>query len=131
MPRKGLHPHFVPILSRKDLVSPYLALPVVAMLASGLTLFSGFGLGTLLMPASAVFFPLEVAAAMTAVVHLANNLFKRILLGRHADRAALLRFGLPSAAGALLGAVLLVGLSELPALHRYVWPGRAHEVTGV
>ena len=112
-------------------MSPYLVIPLVALLASGLTLFSGFGLGTLLMPAFALFFPLEVAVAMTAVVHLANNLFKLALLGRHADRTALLRFGLPAIAGALLGAALLVALSSLPALHRYELAGRPHEVTGV
>ena len=52
---------------------------LATFIASGLTLFSGFGLGTLLMPVVAVFFPLEVAIAMTAVVHLANNLFKLLL----------------------------------------------------
>ncbi len=56
-----------------------------ALVASGLTLFSGFGLGTLLMPVFALFVPLELAVAMTAVVHLANNLFKVGLLGRRAD----------------------------------------------
>jgi hypothetical protein len=35
---------------------------------SGLTLFSGFGLGTVLMPAFAVFFPVPTAIAATAVV---------------------------------------------------------------
>lgn len=46
---------------------------LTALVVSGLTLFSGFGLGTLLMPAFAVFFPVEVAVAATAVVHLATN----------------------------------------------------------
>jgi hypothetical protein len=49
----------------------YLIICVVAFAVSGLTLFSGFGLGTLLMPAFALFFPVAVAA--TAVVHLANE----------------------------------------------------------
>jgi hypothetical protein len=40
------------------------------VLASALTLFSGFGLGTLLMPVVALFFPLDLAIAMTAMVHL-------------------------------------------------------------
>jgi uncharacterized membrane protein YfcA len=56
-----------------------------ALVASALTLFSGFGLGTLLMPVVALFFPLDLAIAMTAMVHLANNLFKIGLLGRKAD----------------------------------------------
>ncbi|MCZ6776049.1 MAG: sulfite exporter TauE/SafE family protein, partial [Ignavibacteria bacterium] len=38
----------------------------VALLASGLTLFSGFGLGTLLLPAFLAFFPVHLAIAMTA-----------------------------------------------------------------
>ena len=40
----------------------YLLVPFVALLASALTLFSGFGLGTLLLPAFAVWFPVDAAA---------------------------------------------------------------------
>lgn len=112
-------------------MSPYLALPFVALVASGLTLFSGFGLGTLLMPAFALFFPLEMAVAMTAVVHLANNLFKLALLGRYADRHALLRFGLPAIAGALLGAARpFVAVKDGQAGEQHQ-QGRPHEITGV
>jgi len=39
------------------------------MKVSGLTLFSGFGLGTLLMPTFVLFFPIEVAVAATAIVY--------------------------------------------------------------
>ncbi len=53
----------------------YLIICGTALIVSGLTLFSGFGLGTLLMPAFALFFPVEVAVEATAVVHLANNIF--------------------------------------------------------
>ena len=60
----------------------YVIVCLVALGASFLTLFSGFGLSTLLMPAFALFFPLEAAIAMTAVVHLANNVFKLALVGR-------------------------------------------------
>ena len=74
----------------------YLVVAVVALLASTLTFFSGFGLGTLLLPAFALFFPVEQAIAMTAVVHLLNALFKALLIGRHADRGVVLRFGLPA-----------------------------------
>ncbi len=94
----------------------YLLVPLVALLASGLTLFSGFGLGTLLLPVFAVFFEIDAAVAMTGVVHLLNNLFKLALLGRHADRGVILRFGAPAIVAALAGARLLVRLSELPPL---------------
>lgn len=92
---------------------------VVALLASGLTFFSGFGLGTLLLPAFALFMPLEQAVAATAVVHLLNGLFKLALLRRHIDRAVLLRFGGPALLAALLGAWVLSQLGTLPALHAY------------
>jgi uncharacterized membrane protein YfcA len=91
----------------------YLAVSLAAFLASGLTLFSGFGLGTLLLPVMALFFPINLAIALTAVVHFLNNLFKLALLGRHADRAVLWRFGPPAIAAAFLGAQVLQWLSHL------------------
>jgi hypothetical protein len=91
----------------------YLIICLAAFLASGLTLFSGFGLGTLLLPVMAVFFPIDTAIALTAVVHCLNNLFKFALLGRHADRATVLRFGLPAILAALVGARMLLWLSHL------------------
>ncbi len=53
-----------------------------SFLASVLALFSGFGLGTLLMPVAAIFFLLLTAVAITAVIHLLNNLFKLASLWR-------------------------------------------------
>ena len=83
---------------------------LVALGASFLTLFSGFGLGTLLMPVVALFFSIEIAIAMTAVVHLANNIFKVSLLGRDTHWGVLWRFGLPAVLAAFLGAWVLSGL---------------------
>ena len=80
----------------------------VALGASLLTFFSGFGLGTLLLPAFALVFPLEVAVAATAVVHLANNLAKGGLVGRFADWAVVARFGIPAVVAAFAGAGLLL-----------------------
>lgn len=108
-----------------------IAIAVTAFLASGLTLFSGFGLGTLLMPVFALFFPVPVAIAATALVHLANNLFKLVLLGRRADPRVVLRFGLPAALAALAGAALLGLLGDMPALARYTWAGVTRAVEPV
>ncbi len=101
---------------------------IVALLASGLTFFSGFGLGTLLLPAFALFMPVEHAIAMTAVVHLLNGLFKLALLRKHINRGVLLRFGLPAVLAALLGAWLLSTLGTLPALHAYTAFGHRFEI---
>lgn len=102
---------------------------LAALLASGLTLFSGFGLGTLLMPVVAIFFPVEVAIAMTAIVHLANNLFKLALLGRQAERSILVSFGVPAVAAAFVGALVLGWLGSVPPIHRYSAWGRDFEVS--
>lgn len=97
-----------------------IALPaLVSLVASLLTLFSGFGLGTLLLPAFALFFPAEIAVAMTAIVHFANNLFKLSLLGKFADKEVALKFGLPAIVAAFLGASALSILATLPPLWAY------------
>lgn len=103
----------------------------VALFASCLTFFSGFGLGTLLLPAFALFFPVEQAIAMTAVVHMLNGLFKLVLVGRHTHRPTLLRFGLPAVAAAMLGAWLLQWLTGMAPMYRYTAFGKIWEVTPV
>lgn len=109
----------------------YLVTCIAAFVASGLTLFSGFGLGTLLMPVFALFFPVSVAIAATAVVHLANNLFKLALVGRHADRGVLLRFAVPAALAALAGAGVLTVVAALPAWGHWQFAGVEHRITPV
>jgi uncharacterized membrane protein YfcA len=106
----------------------YLVISLVALLASGLTLFSGFGLGTLLMPVVALFFPLEIAIAITAVVHLANNLFKVALLGKAANFNVLARFGMPAIVFAFIGAYLLSLLSQQSALIEYSFMGHIFSI---
>lgn len=103
----------------------------VALLTSGLTLFSGFGLGTVLMPAFALFFPVPLAIAATAVVHLANNVFKFALMARLADWPVVARFGVPAAISAIAGASLLNLFDRLPAIASYTLGGTTLEVTPV
>ncbi len=109
----------------------YVVICAVALVASLLTLFSGFGLGTLLLPAFAAFFPLPLAVAMTAVVHLLNNLFKLALLGRHANWPVVVRFAPAAIVGALLGALALTRLEDLRPIGRFEISGGAATVTWV
>jgi uncharacterized membrane protein YfcA len=109
----------------------YLVICTVALLASALTFFSGFGLGTLLLPAFALFFPIEQAVALTAVVHFLNGLFKLALVGRHADRHVVLRFGLPAIAMSFLGAWVLVWLAGIAPVFSYSAFGQVVSVTPV
>lgn len=85
----------------------YLVICLICLLASLLTFFSGFGLGTILLPAFALFFPIELAIASTAIVHFLNNIFKLLLVGKHANKKIILSFGVPAILAALIGAYLL------------------------
>lgn len=102
---------------------------LVAFLSSILTFFSGFGLGTILAPVFAIFFPVEIAIALTGVVHFSNNLFKIILVGRNTNKEVLIRFGLPAIPAAFAGAWLLLKISEIAAIHEYELWGKHFEIT--
>lgn len=108
-----------------------LVIALAALFASGLTLFSGFGLGTLLMPVVAIFFPIDIAVGITAVVHLANNVFKLGLLGRGAHWQVVARFGIPAVIAAFIGAWLLGSLSGAAPLAEYSLAGFAATITPV
>jgi len=96
---------------------------LTVFIGSSLTLVSGFGLGTLLMPVMAIFFPLDTAILLTAWVHLANNLIKFAFYYKHISWPILLRFAPTAIIGAYLGALILDYLKdwnsslEVPELH--------------
>lgn len=102
---------------------------LVALAASLLTLFSGFGLGTLLMPVVALFFPLEVAIGMTAIVHLANNLFKVVILGKYAVKDVLIKFGIAAVFAAFIGAWVLGWLATSGEVIKYSLLGHDMQTT--
>lgn len=87
---------------------------LIPFLASLLTFFSGFGLGTLLTPVFLYFFPVELAVGMTASVHLLNNVFKLALLRKSIHVKTFIAFAVWALPGALLGAWLLGKLSHAP-----------------
>lgn len=97
----------------------YITVCLASFVTSGLTLYSGFGLGTLLMPVFAVFFPVETAVAATAIVHGANNLFKIGMVGKYADRSLVMRFGIPAIIAALAGAAALGYISHFGEIVQY------------
>jgi uncharacterized protein len=92
---------------------------LTAFLVAILTFFSGFGLGTILTPVFMLFFPVELAIALTGVVHFCNNIFKVFLVGAKADKEVLLRFGVPAVVSAFIGAWLLLQITDLHPLFSY------------
>lgn len=108
-----------------------LVVSITALVAAALTFVSGFGLGTLLLPAFALFVSVEIAIAATACVHLANNILKFFLTVRHADRSVLVRFGIAAAAASIAGALLQRKLAELPDVLAYQLGGVERIITPV
>jgi hypothetical protein len=102
---------------------------VVALVTSGLTLFSGFGLGTVLMPVFALFFPVPLAIAATAVVHFANNIFKFGLMAKQADWRVVARFSVTAAIAAMAGAGLLNLFDKMPVVASYNLGGSTFKIT--
>jgi uncharacterized protein len=99
-----------------------------AFLIAILTFFSGFGLGTILTPVFMIFFPVDLAIALTGVVHFFNNIFKLILVGKKTDKQVLLRFGIPAVIAAFAGAWLLLQITDLQPLFSYSIGDKTFEV---
>lgn len=106
----------------------FLPVIIAALIGSCLSFFCGFGLGTILLPAFLLFFPIDVAVAASAIVHMLNNLFKLWLVGKQADRKMIIRFGFTSVIGSLLGALLLTAVAQLPLLASYSIGAHAYDI---
>jgi uncharacterized membrane protein YfcA len=104
-------------------------LSLVAFIVAILTFFSGFGLGTILTPVFMIFFPVDVAIALTGIVHFFNNIFKLILVGKKANKQIVLRFGIPAVIAAFIGAWLLLQIPDSKPLFSYSIGEKNFEVT--
>ena len=98
-------------------------------MAALLTLFSGFGLSMILVPLAIIYFPVPVAIALAAVVHLISNLYKLTHLWRDVAWPIVLRFGLPALLAAIPGALLLTSLAQYGPIAEYNLGGIAARIT--
>ncbi len=101
---------------------------LAAFVVAILTFFSGFGLGTILTPVFMIFFPVDLAIALTGVVHFFNNIFKLFLVGRKANMEVLLRFGIPAVIAAIVGSWILLNITNLQPMFAYNAFGKHFEV---
>lgn len=101
---------------------------LAAFVVAILTFFSGFGLGTILTPVFMIFFPVELAIALTGVVHFFNNIYKLFLVGRNANKEVLMRFGIPAVLAAIVGSWILLNITDLQPLFSYDAFGKHFEV---
>lgn len=101
---------------------------IAAFLVAILTFFSGFGLGTILTPIFMIFFPVELAIALTGVVHFFNNIFKLFLVGQNVNKEVLIGFGIPAVIAAVFGSWILVNITDLHPLFSYTLFGKNFEI---
>ena len=119
-----------------------LAVTVAAVLAGIVASVAGFGIGSLLTPLLALQLDTKLAVAAVSIPHVAGTALRFWMLRGDIDRRIFIWFGLTSAAGGLIGALLhadatsrslsivlgclllFVGVSELTGLMRHVRLGR-------
>jgi uncharacterized membrane protein YfcA len=102
---------------------------LTAFLTAILTFFSGFGLGTILLPVMLLFFPPEISVALTGAVHFLNNIFKLGLTYKNIDRDTALKFGIPAIMAAFAGANVLFYIPAENHIFTYTAYGRELFVT--
>ena len=64
-------------------------------------------------------FPVEIAIALTGIVHFFNNVFKLFLVGKNADKKVLIRFGIPAVIASFIGAYILLSIPDVAPLFEY------------
>ena len=79
---------------------------IVAVAAGIVSAVTGFGIGSLLTPLLALGVELSVAVAAVAIPHVLGTAVRFVMLKGRIDRKVLLSFGITSAAGGLIGALL-------------------------
>lgn len=79
---------------------------IIAIIAGAVASVSGFGIGSLVTPVLSVSVGTKLAIAMVSVPHLIGTSIRFFMLHQHVDRRVLISFGIMSAAGGLLGALL-------------------------
>jgi uncharacterized protein len=89
-----------------------LVLASLAVLAGAIAAIAGFGIGSLLTPAVALSTGTKLAVAVVALPHAIGTLVRLWALRDAIDRPVLISFGLASAIGGLVGALLHATISS-------------------
>ncbi len=81
----------------------YTVLIPLTIATSVVTLFTGFGVGTIMMPAMMFFFDVKIAIFLSAIVHVFNNISRLALYWAEIKWNIIKRFGMVSLLGAFIG----------------------------
>jgi len=88
---------------------------LVALIAGGVASVSGFGIGSLVTPVLSLSVGTKLAIAIVSVPHLVGTTIRFLMLRQYVDKRVLIGFGIMSATGGLLGALLYASFAT-PAL---------------
>jgi len=83
-----------------------LILAVAAVIAGGIASIAGFGIGSILTPTLSLWYDAKLAVAAISIPHLIGTALRFWLLKGRVDARVLWSFGMASAAGGIIGAVL-------------------------
>lgn len=78
----------------------------VAAIGGAIAALSGFGIGSVLTPLFAARYGARLAVALVSVPHVIATAVRYVQLHKHVDKKVFLNFGILSAAGGLLGALV-------------------------
>src|SRR5271170_611013 len=84
-----------------------------AVFAGGIAAISGFGIGSILTPLLAAWIGTKLAVALVSIPHFLGTALRFAVIRRHVNRRVLWSFGITSAAGGLLGALLHIWLRSV------------------
>ena len=83
-----------------------LLLAVAGVIAGGIAAISGFGIGSILTPTLSLWYDAKLAVAVISIPHVIGTALRFWLLKGGVDRRVMWSFGLASAAGGIIGALL-------------------------
>jgi uncharacterized membrane protein YfcA len=87
-------------------MSHTLLLTLAGIVAGAIASISGFGIGSILTPLLALWIGTKLAVALVSIPHFIGTALRFWVIRQHVDRGVLWSFGLTSAVGGLIGAIL-------------------------
>lgn len=79
---------------------------LISTIAGGVASVSGFGIGSLITPLLAIKMNLQLAVAAVSIPHLIGTAFRFVLIRKDLNKEILVKFGLWSAVGGLIGSLV-------------------------
>src|SRR5580698_3998420 len=90
-----------------------LLLTFAGIVAGAIGAISGFGIGSILTPLLAAWVGTKLAVALVSIPHFIGTALRFAVIRQHVNRSVLWSFGITSAAGGLIGALLHVWLRSV------------------